>query len=97
LEVAHRRLVQSHHIDSITFFWWISAFVCLSGASPIPTFFSVDIIINNPFFVARDHTLQERIVFFAFDELIEDAHAIRQMNFFQLMRYSNIASILYEA
>jgi len=40
--------------------------------------------------------LQERIVFFAFDELIADAHALRQMNFFQLMRYPNI-EFLYEA
>ena len=40
--------------------------------------------------------LQERIVFFVFDELIADADAIHQMNFFQLMRYSNI-EVLYLA
>jgi len=64
--------------------------------SPTPTSLSADIVVHNPFFVACDHMLQERIVFFAFDELIADAHALRQMNFFQLMRYPNI-EFLYEA
>jgi len=30
--------------------------------SPTPTSFSADIVVNNPFFVARDHTLQERFL-----------------------------------
>jgi len=83
----------------------LTALSSFGGSPPLLAFpvlhlayssFSADIVINNPFFVTRDHTLQEWIVFFAFDELIADAHAIRQMNFFQLMRYSNI-ELLYEA
>ena len=35
--------------------------------SPTPTSCSADIVVNNLFFVARDHTLQEWIIFFAFD------------------------------
>ena len=68
--------------------------LCLSFrcfTSPTPISFSADIDVNNPFFAAHDHTLQKWIVFFAFDELIADAH-IRQMNFFQLMRCTQTSS-----
>jgi len=98
LEVAHRRLIPSNPttltaLPSFDGFPLLLAFSVLHIA--YSTSFSTDIVVNN-FFVARDHTLQERIVFFAFDKLIANVHAIRQMNFFQLMRYPNI-ELLYEA
>jgi len=99
LEVAHRRLIPSNPttltaLSSFDGFPLLLTFPVLHLA--YSTSFLVDIVVNNPFFVARNHTLQERIVFFAFDELIANVHAIRQMNFFQLMRYPNI-ELLYEA